>query len=121
MNITKAYDEQVITTEPAPAAGRPDTQRQDTQSDGPLLPENVAKDFRSRWDTIQAGFVDEPKHAVQQADELVAQSIQQLSSVFTDERNKLEKQWDRGDDVSTEDLRVALQKYRSFFNRLLAV
>src|SRR5436305_6869739 len=115
MKTTEVYDEKIVTAEPAAEAGR-----QTSQDGGPLLPETAAKDFRSGWDTIQASFVDEPKSAVKKADELVAQSIQQLSSTFTEERSKLERQWDRGDDVSTEDLRVALQKYRSFFNRLLA-
>jgi hypothetical protein len=80
-----------------------------------------AERFRSHWTDVQAGFVDEPRHAVEQADELVASVIQRLSEVFTDERTKLEKQWDRGEDVSTEDLRIALQRYRSFFDRLLTL
>jgi hypothetical protein len=66
------------------------------------------------------GFVDEPRRAVEQADALVADLMQRLASVFSDERKSLEGQWDRGDDVSTEDLRVALQRYRSFFDRLLS-
>lgn len=77
--------------------------------------------FQSRWDTIQTGFVDEPRTAVQQADELEAQTIKQLAESFTAARNRLEEQWDRGDGVSTEDLRVALKKYRVFFQRLFSV
>jgi hypothetical protein len=65
--------------------------------------------------------VDEPRQAVQQADELVAQAITRLAESFAQERDRLEGQWDRGDQVSTEDLRVALQTYRSFFHRLLAI
>ena len=65
--------------------------------------------------------MDEPRAAVQMADELVAEAIQKLAESFAGERNRLEQQWDRGDNVSTEDLRVALQKYRSFFRRLLSV
>jgi glutathione S-transferase len=87
----------------------------------PLFPEDVANDFRSRWDRVQTGFVDEPRQAVQQADELVAQAIKRLAESFAEERNRLERQWDRGDEVSTEDLRVALQTYRSFFQRLLSI
>ena len=86
-----------------------------------LFPEDVAADFRSKWDRIQTGFVDEPRQAVQQADELVAQAIKRLAESFAQERNRLEGQWDRGDQVNTEDLRVALQTYRAFFQRLLAI
>src|SRR5712671_5408143 len=85
-----------------------------------LFPEDVANDFRSKWDRIQTSFVDEPRKAVQQADELVAEAIKRLAESFAQERNRLESQWDRGDEVSTEDLRVALQTYRSFFQRLLS-
>jgi hypothetical protein len=87
----------------------------------PLFPEDVANDFRSKWDRIQTGFVDEPRTAVQQADELVAQAIKRLAESFATERNRLESQWDRGDQVNTEELRVTLQTYRSFFQRLLAI
>ncbi len=86
-----------------------------------LLPEDFTGELRSRWDRIQTGFVDEPRKAVQQADELVAQAIKRLAETFAGERSNLEGQWDRGDNVSTEDLRLALQKYRSFFHRLLNV
>jgi len=96
-------------------------QRPPNQDARPLFPENVANDFRSKWDGIQTGFVDEPRRAVQQADELVAQAIKRLAESFAEERNRLERQWDRGDEVSTEELRVALQTYRSFFQRLLSI
>ena len=87
----------------------------------PLFLEDVANDFRNRWKDIQTGFVDEPRQAVQRADELVAQAIKRLAERFAEERNRLEQSWDRGDQVNTEDLRVALQTYRSFFQRLLSV
>jgi hypothetical protein len=86
-----------------------------------LFPENEANDFRARWTDIQTGFVDEPRRAVEQADALVAEVIKQLANSFAEERSKLEGQWGRGDDVSTEDLRVSLRRYRSFFDRLLNV
>jgi hypothetical protein len=86
-----------------------------------LFSEDEAQNLRSSWDGIQAAFVDEPRRAVEQADELVATAIKRLAEVFAEERSKLEHQWDRGGDVSTEDLRVTLQRYRSFFSRLLAV
>lgn len=87
----------------------------------PLFAATEAETFRSRWEKIQIGFVDEPKKSVEQADELVAAVIKRLAEVFADERNKLEHEWDKGDSVSTEDLRVALRRYRSFFDRLLSV
>jgi len=87
----------------------------------PLFPENELGDLRTRWDRIQAGFVDEPRKAVEEADSLVASTMKRLAEVFAQERSKLEGQWDRGDNVSTEDLRVALQRYRSFFHRLLSI
>jgi len=87
----------------------------------PLFATHEAQELRSRWSDIQAGFVDEPRKAVEQADGLVAAAIKRLAEVFAEERSKLEAQWDRGDNISTEDLRVALQRYRSFFTRLLSV
>lgn len=87
----------------------------------PLFPSGELEELRERWKGVQAAFVDEPRRAVEQADGLVASAMKRLAEVFAEERSKLEQQWDRGDDVSTEDLRVALQRYRSFFQRLLAV
>jgi hypothetical protein len=91
------------------------------ENPGPLLGGDDIEDLRSRWDQIQTGFVDEPRNAVKQADELVAQAMKSLAESFADERGRLEQQWDRGDNVSTEELRQALRKYRSFFQRLLTV
>ena len=85
----------------------------------PLFSESEMGDFRSQWSKIQTGFVDEPRRTVEDADKLVAAVLQRLTEGFANERSGLEKQWDRGDNVSTEDLRVALQRYRSFFDRLL--
>jgi hypothetical protein len=90
-------------------------------SSTPLFPKNEAEDMRSRWSEIQTGFVDEPRRAVEQADELVATCIKRLAETFSEERRRMEEQWDRDGDVSTEDFRVALQRYRSFFARLLSV
>lgn len=87
----------------------------------PLFPTGEVEAFRSRWMDVQTGFVDEPRHAVEQADGLVAEMMKRLATVFADERAKLEEQWSRGDDISTEDLRQALRRYRSFFDRLLSV
>jgi hypothetical protein len=105
------------------AQGRPAEPRSfDAHSDeAPLFPAGDADAMRRRWTEIQAAFVDEPRRAVEQADGLVAEAIKTLAEMFAAERDRLEQQWDRGDDVSTEDLRQALQRYRSFFTRLLAV
>jgi|SRR5579859_1051504 len=85
----------------------------------PLFTESEMGDFRSQWSKVQTGFVDEPRRTVEDADKLVATVMQKLAEGFANERSGLEKQWDRGDNVSTEGLRVALQRYRSFFDRLL--
>lgn len=86
-----------------------------------LFNESEAQNLRTRWSDIQTAFVDEPRRAVEQADELVGGTMKRLAEVFAEERSRLEQQWDRGDNVSTEDLRLALQRYRSFFNRLLSM
>jgi hypothetical protein len=88
---------------------------------GALLPGDETGELRHRWDAIQTGFVDEPRHAVEDADSLVAQTMKRVAEIFAQERSNLEQQWSRGEDVSTEDLRVALKRYRSFFDRLLTV
>jgi hypothetical protein len=87
----------------------------------PLFPSNELQELRNRWSGVQTAFVDEPRRAVEQADGLVASAMKRLAEVFAEERSKLEKQWDRGDNVSTEELRIALQRYRSFFHRLLSI
>lgn len=84
-----------------------------------LFPAEEAAGFHSQWTGIQAGFVDEPRTAVERADSLVAEVMQKLATSFAAERAALERQWDRGTDVTTEDLRLTLQRYRSFFDRLL--
>ncbi len=86
-----------------------------------LLAAEEAGTFRARWGEVQAGFVDEPSRAVQQADALVAELMKHLTKMFADERAKLEGLSKHGEQLSTEDMRVALQRYRSFFNRLLSV
>ena len=91
------------------------------QETGPLFSGNEANELRAQWDAIQVGFVDEPRGAVKQADNLVAGTMKCLAEVFAAERSKLEGQWDQGENVSTEDLRIALRRYRSFFSRLLSV
>jgi hypothetical protein len=87
---------------------------------GSLLPAAMDATFQERWKEIQTRFVDEPRGAVEDADGLVANLMQQLAEGFAKERERLEAQWGRGEDISTEDLRVALQRYRTFFQRLLS-
>jgi hypothetical protein len=114
-----AHSETVATQSPATvaAAHAPDDQRGDDQ---PLLDAQLSTDFQLRWEEVQTRFVDEPRGAVEDADGLVAHVMQQLAEGFAQERERLEAQWGRGEDISTEDLRVALQRYRSFFRRLLS-
>ena len=85
-----------------------------------LLSNEQSERFREQWQEIQASFVDRPQESVEQADALVADLMQRITSGFASERERLEKQWAEGDEVSTEDLRVALTRYRAFFDRLLA-
>ena len=84
-----------------------------------LFSDSDREQLGDRWESVQQEFVDEPKLAVQDADTLVAETIQRIAETFSSARGALEERWSRGDDVSTEDLRITLQQYRSFFNRLL--
>jgi hypothetical protein len=96
--------------------GRGDAADDDTA----LLPDDQGTEFQGRWEAIQTTFVDDPRDAVENADALVAELMQRLADGFARERERLEGQWSRGEDVSTEDLRVVLRRYRSFFRRLLS-
>jgi hypothetical protein len=104
----------------APAEGRAD-EPEAGESRAELLPGNEREEAEQRWRDIQARFVDEPRSSVEEANALVADLMDRLVSGFGAERSRLEAQWDRGEDVTTEDLRVVLQRYRSFFGRLLDV
>ena len=86
-----------------------------------LFPNEELVGYRTQWESIQTGFVDQPRAAVEQADALVSQLVTRLTEVFTRERSTLEEQWTKGDSVSTEELRIALTRYRSFFHRLLSM
>jgi hypothetical protein len=99
-------------------AGADETQ---TEAEREPLFEAADRDrFGESWTSIQAAFVDDPRDAVKEADTLVAELMQRLAETFSAERSRLESQWDNDEDVSTEDLRIALQRYRSFFDRLLS-
>jgi hypothetical protein len=112
-----AFPSNVIRTGSLGAAAAPAMERET----GPLFSSGEAKDLRARWDAIQVGFVDEPRRSVEEADNLVAGAMKRLAEIFAQERSNLEGQWDQGENVSTEDLRLALRRYRSFFSRLLSV
>jgi len=105
----------------ADAASVPRSTATQAEAPTPLFANQESEDFRHRWNDIQTGFVDEPRQAVERADELVASAIKRLAEIFATERSSLEEQWARGGDASTEDLRLALRRYRAFFDRLLSV
>ena len=86
----------------------------------PLLSRDQSDQLAERWQEIQASFVDRPQDAVEEADALVADLMQRITSKLATERDRLEKQWSEGEDVSTEDLRVTLTSYRAFFDKLLS-
>lgn len=122
-DVTNENTNETATTGSAPA---------DRSSDESTSDENAATEtslvvgaelprLRSRWDDVQSSFVDDPRGCVQQADELVSEVVEQLTAEFSQARARLEAQWARGEEASTEDLRLALKRYREFFQRLLAV
>jgi hypothetical protein len=92
-----------------------------TDEMAPLFAGDELGGYRTRWSAIQTGFVDEPRRAVEEADSLVAELMNRLAEGFAHERRQLETQWERSDQVSTEDLRLAMRRYRSFFERLLSI
>jgi hypothetical protein len=113
-------------TDPAPqhGTGSP-TSTQTAGTDAPvgdsLFGEQDLSELRSRWNDVQAAFVDDPRACVQKADSLVSSAVEQLTASFSQTRSRLEDQWSRGEEASTEDLRIALKHYRDFFDRILAV
>jgi len=139
------HEEQVTTTRNAPvtagdepsrtagdepsmtSAERPETATDSSTAEGEpstgrsLFADDDLSGLRSRWDDVQAAFDDDPKECVQKADALVADVVERLTTGFSEARSRLEAQWDRGEEASTEDLRQTLKRYRDFFQRLLAV
>ncbi|MBS1695480.1 MAG: hypothetical protein JST91_25030 [Actinobacteria bacterium] len=100
---------------------RPSASGAETSTDTALFDDRDLPGLRSRWDDVQAAFVDDPRECVQKADALVSAVVDQLTDNFTHARSRLEEQWARGEEASTEDLRIALKRYRAFFERLLSV
>lgn len=116
-----ASRESEATTNASRSYAEPVQRQAQDRAEVPLFAGGEAEQFRSRWADIQASFVDKPRSAVEQADRLVAEVMQRLAQVFANERRSLEQQWDRGEQTNTEELRQALQRYRSFFDRLLSM
>ncbi len=131
--MTPKVEESALTTADLAAAGKKPARRSEERfeetapADGresrlaPLFPPDTADDFRARWTAVQTSFVDDPKEAVRQGDELVAQVMKNLADTFARERSQLEAHIEHSDKATTEDLRVALRRYRSFFERLLTL
>jgi hypothetical protein len=105
----------------APAAAEHASVDPESSTEELLFADDELAELRGRWGAVQAAFVDDPKDCVQKADVLVSDLVEQLTTGFSHARSRLEEQWARGEEVSTEDLRVALMHYREFFERLLAV
>ena len=109
--------ESAIADTEAPAG----TAQTESPTERSLFADDELAGLRARWDNVQAGFVDDPKECVHKADGLVSDVVDQLTIGFAETRSRLEEQWARGEEASTEDLRLALRRYRDFFERLLAV
>ena len=119
-DLAERKDEEDPTLEQDEARERAEPEQRGGETLEPLLSPDGSERYQQRWNELQSRFVDEPRGTVKEADGLVAELMQELATSFSDTRSSLEDQWTRGDDVSTEDLRVALQRYRSFFERLLS-
>jgi len=125
--VDTSYEEAPITTEEkgtildAEEAVPASTVQRTSEVDSPLFDRQATQDLQSRWNDIQVAFVDEPRAAVERANALVTEVTKRLTDSFGSRRQRLENEWNRGGEVSTETLRLTLQHYRSFFNRLLAI
>src|SRR5689334_21608740 len=132
--MPREESDRFVTTEPGDDEAQeqgfsePERERENTQelrdpneNRTAMFEENETNDFRSRWQSIQTDFIDDSRRCVERADELVDETMKRLAQIFSDEISRLEQSWDQGDNVSTEDLRLAFQRYRSFFDRLLSV
>ncbi|PQP15905.1 hypothetical protein [Rhodococcus opacus] len=108
-------------TAPSAEGTHSSTEATESSSRQSLFAEDELSVLRSRWDEVQAGFVDDPRECVQKADGLVSDVVDRLTTGFSEARSRLEEQWARGEEGSTEDLRIALKRYREFFQRLLAL
>jgi hypothetical protein len=121
MEAEAPMEPEAVPAEPMPGDAQTETAQPTGSSEQILFADGELSDLRSRWTEVQAAFVDDPRDCVHKADTLVADVVDKLTAGFSAARSGLEEQWDRGEEVSTEDLRVALTRYRDFFERLLAV
>ena len=121
LSSEKRHEAEVISMEGRRLSSRQEGSLAGTHQEGPLVGTHQMEDLRGRWAGIQSSFVDDPRKAVQEAHALVSSAIKQIEDSFRNQREQLEKQWSKGTDASTEDLRVAVQHYRAFFDRLLSL
>lgn len=119
--VTEPAAAEAVTAEPVATGAKPTPTKAGDDVSVPLFAADEVDQFRTQWRELQSAFVDSPQQAVQEADELVAQIIQNLAATFAEHKRTLEAQWDRGEAGETEDLRLTLRQYRSFFNQLLSV
>jgi hypothetical protein len=119
--LTPAVDHPEAQLEPPPEPAETSAPATDLDASDMLFADGELSELRSRWTEVQSAFVDDPRDCVLKADGLVADVVDRLTSGFASARSQLEEQWDRGEEASTEDLRIALKRYREFFERLLAV
>jgi hypothetical protein len=117
-HVPTEAEQKEATSEPRPMSERKKAAKAAAEAT-PLFASDQTKQFRSRWAVLQIEFVNNPRQSAEQADQLVAEVMEYLAKAFANERAKLEQQWEQGN-VPTEELRVALQHYRSFFDRLLS-
>lgn len=125
----RSYLDEPVSVDPAEDPDRPEVQpakKRTSMNDNhedlvPLFEQHATETFQTRWTAIQSKFVDDPSESVKQADQLVDDVIQNITRSFAERRGSLERQWNGGEDASTEDLRLAFKQYRSFFDRLLSL
>ncbi|SDX16815.1 hypothetical protein SAMN05421504_102526 [Amycolatopsis xylanica] len=115
---TQDYGRENGEVEPGPDENTPINETRHDEPAKELFGQDEVEGFRAQWQELQAAFVDDPKRAVEDADQLVAAIMQSLAATFAEHKRELESQWQQGE-APTEDLRVALRSYRSFFNQLL--
>jgi hypothetical protein len=121
VSSTGATGSSTVGTSPSAEGTHSSTEATESSSRQSLFDEDELSVLRSRWDEVQAGFVDDPRECVQKADGLVSDVVDRLTTGFSEARSRLDEQWARGEEGSTEDLRIALKRYREFFQRLLAL
>lgn len=119
--ITGTHKLEMADTTPAGVAARDDASavRDESPKSSSYMQQDTKQEIDQRWQQVQSEFVDDPRKSVSHAHQLVSEAVQRIVDTFTQERNQLERQWSEGGDVSTEDLRVCLHRYREFFTRLL--